>query len=174
MKDRISQNVERENELLKKTLAELGHKNASLEEKVLRLAANAFIDEESATYTEEYFHHRLGEEVHRAERYRQFLTLLLLDVEDYPEQLPLLVGNLKTSLRQIDILSRLRNNQIAVALLETAGSDSEVVVRRLRETIQHSDRIRFSTASYPTDADRHRSLFEVAQIRLRKVAESST
>lgn len=158
--------VKKENELLKRTLSELGRRNAELEVAVDHLRASLFVDEETKLYTEDYFYRRLDEEISRAQRHRQFLTLLLIDVEDYPERLPFLASTLRDSLREIDIVSRFKNDRIAVALLETPESDIGTVINRLQENLKHSESVRFSAACYPTDADGRKSLMEIAQLRI--------
>lgn len=166
--DRMSEmnRVKMENELLKKTLTELGRKNAELESAVDHLRASLFVDEETKLYTEEYFNRRLDEEIRRAQRHRQFLTLLLIDAENYPERLPFLASTLRGALRDIDIVSRFKNNRIAVALLETPESDSTAVIQRLQENLKYGEKVRFSSACYPTDADGRKALMEIARLRI--------
>lgn len=160
----------KENQLLKKTLAELGKQNAELEERVRSLTQTSLTDEETNLYSETVFWKRLDEEISRAQRHRQFLSLLLIDAEDYSEGLPYLASSLRKALRKIDIVSRLKKDQIGIALLETAESDVESVIRRIRDSLKDSEKVRIGVASYPSDADGHRALLEVARNRIRNTA----
>lgn len=166
-----------ENEKLKIQLHHLsgmedddGHSPTHLEE-------NIFFDEHIRLYNSRYLNIRLDEEMKRAKRYNQFLSLVLLSVNflsiEEIKELPFekkgirmkkLGEFIKIHLRDTDILSLYNTEVIALILPETNVEGAVCVSERLKdqilfafsnEEIEHNKKehsVSIGITSYPTDA----------------------
>jgi GGDEF domain-containing protein len=120
------------------------------------------------------FAHQLNLELKRAERYRIFVSLLLVDLTKIKgidvSKIPTadeFVRSIRPQMREIDVVSVVKGNRVGVLLPETSRQGAEVVARRVGELVKTvvGDIIQESTdvavsiemASYP-DAAGTRSL----------------
>ncbi len=89
------------------------------------------------------FVERVGVELHRAERYRVFLSLTVLDLCPSEDQscdevevgkvLDDLAGQIKEAVRACDYVELLGKGQVAVLLPETRRQEAEIVAHRLAD-----------------------------------------
>jgi len=122
------------------------------------------------------FAHQLNLELKRAERYRIFVSLLLVDLSKIKgidaNKIPTadeFVRSIRPQMREIDVVSEVNGNRVGVLLPETSRQGAEVVARRVGDLVKTvvGDIIQESTdvavsiemASYP-DAAGARSLEE--------------
>jgi diguanylate cyclase (GGDEF)-like protein len=103
-------------------------------------------DQLTGLYAAGYLEQRLREEVHRAVRYEQPFSLVMLDLDDFTElndTFGRTVGNelllkiayvLKQSVRESDVLVRYGGDEFAAILMNAHREEAEVWIRRLRES----------------------------------------
>jgi GGDEF domain-containing protein len=102
-------------------------------------------DEVTSVHNRRYFNDVLGQEVHRARRYGNPLSLLILDIDDFKrvndtrghlegDAVLRKVGRiLRDNTRQTDIVCRYGGDEFAVLLPETNGSDAYTLAERIRK-----------------------------------------
>lgn len=125
-----------------KLLADKEVEDPNLSDEELEL--RALLDLTSRTYDFKTFYRRLNYEIRRARRYKRPLSLILVAVDQY-EALSLKVGPaakdaavqaaaklLLSSIRDVDIAGRCREDTFGVILPETAGPGAEVAAERIR------------------------------------------
>ena len=174
-------------DLLKKENAKLKLKlnnitNNSLKKPGDNPPNDVFFDENIRLYNTRYLNIRLDEEMKRAKRYNQFLSLVLLnvdtfaednvmenDVTDIPdERKNVLIKKLgefiKANLRDTDILSLYNQNVLALILPETSVEGAVCLSERLKDQIlfafssgeinnvEKGNSVSIGITSYPTDA----------------------
>lgn len=168
--------VQEENNKLKKKLRKIMEDFKSLSRSNEELKNNIFISEYTMLYNKKYLNIRLDEEMKRAKRYTQFLSLVLISVdslnheihdrglEGMAEKLKHLGKFIKANLRDTDILSEFEPGVMALILPETSIDGANTLSERLREQIllaysednQSSSKkgkaLSIGIASYPTDA----------------------
>ena len=174
-------------DLLKKENAKLKLKlnnitNNSLKKPGDNPPNDVFFDENIRLYNTRYLNIRLDEEMKRAKRYNQFLSLVLLnvdtfaednvmenDVTDIPdERKNVLIKKLgefiKANLRDTDILSLYNQDVLALILPETSVEGAVCLSERLKDQIlfafssgeinnvEKGNSVSIGITSYPTDA----------------------
>ena len=120
--------------------------------------------------TDSSFFERVGIELKRAERYRLFVSLIVLDLSlirsldrDHSYQLVAdLLNVVQENIRVIDNASVLADHRLALLLPETSRQGAEIAARRLSELIRNNltqqtsgridDTIPLEMASYPDAA----------------------
>ncbi len=122
------------------------------------------------------FIYQMNRELKRAERYRIFVSLLLVDLSTLkgiePSDAPSsaeLAQEIRPHMREIDIVAAVVGNRIGILLPETSRQGAEVAARRVGEVVKRTlaDRadggaepsVTIEMASYP-DAAGARSLDE--------------
>lgn len=129
-----------------KLLADREVEDPNLTEEELEL--RALLDLTSRTYDFKTFYKRLNYELRRARRYKRPLSLVLVAVDQY-EVLSLKVSAaardaavqataklLLSSIRDVDIAGRCREDTFGVILPETAGPGAEIASERIRTRIE--------------------------------------
>ncbi len=158
-------------------------------EKILALSKE---DTKLGCYNMNYFAGVTRNEIRRAERYNQNLSILLLDLDDFKgindrhghlfgdKILEKFVGVVQSNLRSEDILGRYGGDEFIVLLPQTgrigARSMAERIKHRLMEYFKAKEysrqkiAVRFSAgiATYPYDAEDYESLVECADRALYK------
>ncbi|MCL6583943.1 MAG: diguanylate cyclase [bacterium] len=140
---------------------------------------NIFIDENTRLYNSRYLNIRLDEEMKRAKRYNQFLSLVLVSVTSPSEEqlgqtseergsmfMKKLGEFIKANLRDTDILSLYNEDVLALILPETNIEGAVCLSERLKDqvlfalsgidlestTAKKNISISIGITSYPTDA----------------------
>jgi GGDEF domain-containing protein len=83
-------------------------------------------------------------ELHRAERYRVFVSLTVLDLgfvrqaagERFPAVMDNLSGLMRSSIRACDYIAQLDESRLGLLLPETSRQGAEIAVKRLSEVIR--------------------------------------
>ncbi len=91
------------------------------------------------------FVERVGEELQRAERYRIFVSLVVLDLDSLKKdrareaaEFDRLVKLIKGNTRSIDSATLVNSHKMAVLLPETPRQGAEIAARRVTELIRQS------------------------------------
>lgn len=91
------------------------------------------------------FVERVGEELQRAERYRIFVSLVVLDLDSLKKdraretaEFDRLVNLIKGNTRSIDSAALVNSHKMAVLLPETPRQGAEIAARRVAELIRQS------------------------------------
>ena len=97
------------------------------------------------------FVERVGEELQRAERYRIFVSLVVLDLDSLKKdrareaaEFDRLVNLIKGNTRSIDSAALVNSHKMAVLLPETPRQGAEIAARRVTELIRQSFPVDFS------------------------------
>ncbi|PKL50947.1 MAG: hypothetical protein CVV42_01210 [Candidatus Riflebacteria bacterium HGW-Riflebacteria-2] len=147
-----------------------------------RLYRYAVTDEMTRLYNHRYFQQRLDEELQRADRYENFVSLIILDVDHFknfndtyghPEGdrvLKTVARLIEKSVREIDIPARYGGEEFVVICPEKNGEGSLVPAERIRSAIENYDfridgkkvqiTVSLGVACYP---DQSRSKTEIIQ-----------
>ncbi len=116
-----------------------------------RLYRYAVTDEMTKLYNHRYFQQRLDEELMRADRYEDKISLLILDVDHFkhfndtyghPEGdrvLKTVAKIIEKSIREIDIAARYGGEEFVVICPERSGSGALVPAERIRKAIEAYD-----------------------------------
>jgi len=168
--------LQEENSKLRKKLRSLMEDYKSLSRINNDLKSNIFIDDITLLYNNRYLNIRLDEEMKRAKRYTQFLSIVLISVdvlteeikksgiESVGEKLRRFGNFIRANLRDTDILSQVKPGVLALILPETNIEGASSLSERLKEQIllAYSDAdmdsaksekaLSIGIASYPTDA----------------------
>lgn len=137
-------------------------------------------------YNHRYFHQLLEQEIVRAKRYPQFISLLMIDIDDFKryndvhghlagdEVLRKVGGILKAQVREADFVARYGGEEFAMLLPETNRKESIVPAQRLREMIEKTSfegedilplgrlTVSVGVATYPDDAQTKTDLIRTA------------
>jgi len=168
-----------ENSKLKSKLKDLTDSYNSLKKMNKNLVENIFVDESTRLYNSRYLSIRLDEEMKRAKRYNQFLSLVLVSVSSVAEEQNMSLseeGNIlfmrklgefiKANLRDTDILSLYDNDVLALILPETSIEGAVCLSERLKDQVlfafsgseidasgpKKNTSVSIGITSYPTDA----------------------
>jgi diguanylate cyclase (GGDEF)-like protein len=118
--------------------------NSKLHKKTQELTIT---DELTDLYNFRYFKNRLSDELKRADRYRQRLSILMLDLDHFKtvnDQYGHQTGNvilreisdiIKQCVRDVDVVARYGGEEFTVILPQTDRDDAEVIAERIRETV---------------------------------------
>ncbi len=148
----------------------------------------SIMDELTGIYNRRYFDKRLLEEISKAERNDQPLSLAILDIDHFKkfnDTYGHLVGDLvlsrlgrflQSSLRMSDIVCRYGGEEFAIIMPSTNLEDAFYVLERLRRAISRikinvssgelSVTVSIGVSAYPVDANSAVDLVEVADKRL--------
>jgi diguanylate cyclase (GGDEF)-like protein len=122
----------------------IARRTAALRRTLKRLRQMAVTDELTGLYNRRFFLDRWAWECERAKRYQRPLACLMIDVNGFKQvndQLGHAAGDLvlkhvaqelKTALRQADILARFGGDEFVIALPETSLEHAEAVAEKLR------------------------------------------
>jgi diguanylate cyclase (GGDEF)-like protein len=108
----------------------------------------AITDELTKLYNHRYFVKSLSDELKRANRYHQNLSLIMIDVDyfkTYNDNHGHLLGNgvlkevasiLKNGIRDIDILARYGGEEFVIILPQTESKDASSIAERIRRAVE--------------------------------------
>jgi len=192
---RLYRELKSKNDLLEKSQAELQRVNARLDRQLVevtrlhRIAERlAITDSVTGIHNHRHFQERLAEELARAERYGRFLSLLMIDIDDFKQYNDLLghpagdavlkaVARLLTrSVRSTDIVARYGGEEFVVILLEAEKSQATRVAEKIRARIEAYPfaneeqlpngrvTVTVGVATYPDDAKTKKDLIYLADM----------
>lgn len=148
-----------------------------LQDELQRLKTEAIHDIETSLFSTAYFHARLQEEIVRSERYRHFLSLILVHVDfkslhstyRINRELRQIGLELMSGLtRRTDIVALYRKRQMIIMLPETDYKGSQLLLSRYRMQFpDNGRRLDYAVLTYPNDA----SNIELVLNRLQEISE---
>jgi len=127
---------------------ELENKNRELEQLNQVLHRQASIDDLTGIYNHRFIFQRLREEVERADRYQQPLSIMMLDLDHFKTVndqfghqtgdivLHTVAQTIKNTLRHIDVAGRYGGEEFLVILPQTGLEDAVQVAERIREQVE--------------------------------------
>jgi GGDEF domain-containing protein len=145
-------------------LQELEHQIEFLQNRLKQLKDDAIHNQATGLYSNAYFHARLTEEIIRSERYRHFLSLILIHVRiRYSQSITQLkreirkIGlELQSSLtRRTDIVALYCKRQVILMLPETDPKGVEQLLARFQTMFPNDENGRhltYKALTYPRDA----------------------
>lgn len=159
-------------------LREYEEQIAQLQDEVQRLKIEAIHDNETSLFSTSYFLTRLNEEIVRSERYRHFLSLILIHVElkntqstqQMNRELRKIGLELMAGLsRRTDIIALYRKRQMVIMLPETDPRGAATLVQRYQAMFPNNGRkLSYLVLTYPNDA----SNIELVLNRLQDLSEN--
>ena len=165
-----------------KQLRKMRLENESLRKRISFLEKMSDYDEVTQLYSQGYFERRFTQELRRAERYCEFLSLVLIDMssaladQSSVEEAKAVKGLgqlVHRTVRATDILAKLGKNRLAVLLTETPKEGAFRLAERLSEKITGSSlpeelqglkagAFNIGIASFPEDGAQQDDLLQVA------------
>jgi len=163
-------------------LRKVRSENESLRKRISFLEKRSEFDEVTHLYSQGYFERRFVQELHRAERYCEFLSLVLIDVSSVladqssqrrAEAFKSLGNLIRGTVRATDILTSLGKNRLALILTETPKEGAFRLAERLSEKIAGTslpeelmllkgEAVNIGIASFPEDGGDQEDLLQVA------------
>lgn len=150
------------------TIYSLSEKLSDLKERLVRIEGDSIIDPRTELFSSAFFHTRLKEEVIRSERYRHFLSIILIHLDpDSTFSTQHVTEEIKSFGREVtdgltrrtDILTHFRKRQIAVILPETDRGGAQFVADRYLTIFPtHNHRLKRGVISFPEDASNNEML----------------
>ena len=128
--------------------AALAVENALLHQKTQELTV---VDDLTSLYNFRYFSRKLGTEVTRAKRYRQPLSIIMIDIDWFKrcnDTYGHLFGNrvlqdlaerIKDSIREVDVPCRYGGEEFAVILPQTKKADAQMIGERIRRRVESGE-----------------------------------
>jgi diguanylate cyclase (GGDEF)-like protein len=127
--------------------AAMAYENSRLNRELEKMV---IIDELTGVYNYRYFNEKLADEKKRAARYRQPLSLLMVDIDWFKRcndtygheagnvLLKGIVGVIKVSIRDTDVLARYGGEEFIVILPQTLHEDAHLIAERIRSEVDNS------------------------------------
>ena len=114
------------------------------------------------------FYELLQYELHAAERYRRFVSVVMVSSGTNPAGLPNLLGD---HIRKSDVMADF-DSSLAVLMGETDKNDALTAVKRYGGVFDSQLDLRFSVVTYPSDGSNPYGLVQTAYRRLGKAKSS--
>ena len=126
------------------------------------LQTESIHDPDTGIFSSAYFHARLKEEIVRSERYRHFLSLILIHVEmrdhrstqQITREIARIGQDLMSGLtRRNDVVALYTKRQMVLMLPETDPRGARLLIHRFLATFPNNGRrMSYAVISYPNDA----------------------
>ncbi|WP_066639063.1 diguanylate cyclase [Desulfolucanica intricata] len=166
---------------------------ANLYEKTREMALT---DEKTGLYNYRAFNFFLDKELKRAQRYNHFLSLIILDIDDFKilndtyghlegdYVLNELAQIIQNTAREVDISARYGGEEFCVILPETTREQAYTIADRLRKNVEnhiftHSDKkttskitVSLGISTYPQDGNIKEDLIKMADLGLYRAKNS--
>lgn len=150
----------------------------------------AITDPVTGLYNHRYFQERLDYEIERAIRYARYLSLVMIDIDDFKKYndsyghqagdgvLKMVAREIKRAVRNTDIVARYGGEEFVVILLEADSASAMVVAEKIRKRIEScifpiSDKrsggkitVSLGVSTFPDDAKTKRDLIEFADMAM--------
>ncbi len=129
---------------------ELGQLAKDIKTIAYQLSVSLTTDPLTNLYNRLFFEKKLREEIDRARRFKHKLSVAMLDIDDFKrinDTYGHLVGDMvlkrladiiKSSIRSVDVPSRIGGEEFAIIFPETSAEEAARVVERLRKLIEES------------------------------------
>jgi two-component system cell cycle response regulator len=116
----------------------------------MKMQELTIIDELTGLYNYRYFRLKLTDEIRRADRYHQPLSILMIDVDHFKKIndsqghqtgniiLQEIVSIIKRSVRDVDIVARYGGEEFMVVLPQTSLRNALVIAERMRKGMEES------------------------------------
>ena len=146
-----------------------------------RAEVEAITDGLTGLYNHRYLHERLEEELDRARRYADVVSLLFVDCDEFKQfndafghklgdaALGRIARVLETCSRRVDLAARYGGEEFVLVLVGTDGAGARIVAERIRAEVETSSRaggqpltVSVGIASYPEDASGKDELLDKA------------
>lgn len=158
-----------------KRLRESEEMIARLQDELQFLRNETIYDPETRIYSPSYFHVRLQEEIVRSERYRHFLSLILIHVnvknnqstQQVTREIRQIGAEMMAGLtRRTDIVALYRKRQMIIVLPETDPRGAEILLQRYQAMFpNNSRRLSYAVLSFPNDASNMEMILSKLQER---------
>jgi diguanylate cyclase (GGDEF)-like protein len=163
-------------------LRKLRSRNETMRKRISFLEKMSEFDEATQLYSQGYFDRRFTQELRRAERYCEFLSLVLIDASSMlaeqstqkgAKALKDLGALVENTVRATDVLAKLGKNRLAILLTETPKEGAFRLAERLSEKITSTtlsqeleklkeEPLNIGIASFPEDGGSRDDLLQVA------------
>ena len=159
--------LEEKNRLLNEAIAE---KTRELQSALTKMEAMATTDELTGAYNRRKFREVANREISRTNRYRNTLSLIILDLDNFKNindthghltgdrVLQQTVQIVKPALREVDVLARWGGDEFIILLPEQSLEKTVIVARRIKAIVSEHDfgipfplRMSMGVAQYETD-----------------------
>jgi len=150
----------------------------------------AITEDLTSLYNQRYLHKRFEEEITRARRFKHFLSLVFIDIDNLKkinDSFGHLAGDrvlkkiseiVRENIRKIDIPARYGGDEIVIILSETNAFSARILAERIRKKVEdvfvQTDTpvtISIGTATFPEDADQKTDLFYKADLAMYKAKQ---
>lgn len=184
----LNENLNEQNIKLAEKERELIKMNESLEVKItqrtkdlerlnFKLNQQALTDELTGIGNFRYFQNIFDAELHRADRYKRNLSLLMVDIDDFKsfndqfghtfgdEILKKIATTLETTIREEDIVARYGGEEFIIIAPETNKKKAKEIAERIRKAVAHLKNhvtVSIGIASFPSDGKTSKKLIEKA------------
>ncbi len=173
--------------------AGLSIENARLFKKVQNLS---IIDELTQIYNRRYFYKRLSEEVELAKRYKNYISIAMIDVDDFKHYNDInghLAGDIclrqiakfiKSVTRKVDIVARYGGEEFIVILPATDKEGAFAICEKINKSVEKASfkqgekqplgkvTVSVGYATYPTDTQESENLVDLADKGLYRAKNS--
>jgi diguanylate cyclase (GGDEF)-like protein len=153
-------------------------KDEKVWELVREVSLLSILDPVIGVFNRRYFDRRLGDEVVRASRYSRYLSVMIIDIDNFKfindkhghlqgDTMLVETANLiKSNIRAADVLCRFGGDEFAVICPETAGSSTRVTAEKIRSAVE--------SYSYKNVSDRVSEIRSSVSIGISDFSDSST
>ncbi|MBO8127383.1 MAG: diguanylate cyclase, partial [Firmicutes bacterium] len=153
----------------------------------------SYLDPVTGLYNFRYFRQRLAEELDRAGRYQSYLSLLIIDVDNFKSYNELFghqkgdkvlseIGKIiKNNTREVDVLARYIGDEFALALVDADADLAVLIANRIKKAVEEHRfpgeeeipesklTVSIGIAVYPENAQTMEGLIKKAENALHKV-----
>jgi len=141
----------------------------------------SILDGITELYNYSYFREVLGREIRRATRYPQFVSLLIIDIDDFKDYnnkngylagdraLRRLADIIQQTTRRVDLIARYGGEKFVILTPQTRKEEANILGERIRKKIENTKfeqgqlTVSIGLATFPIDADSEETLIQKAE-----------